>query len=286
MIAPLQTQWVDDFPDDLLLYPDSDGKPMAENTEQYRWIVTIKENLELRFRDNADVFIAADLFWYSVERTVSPWVPPQAPDVMVVFGRPKGRRRSYRQWREAGIAPQVVFEILSPSNRTIRGRTEMQNKFAFYQTYGVEEYYLYDPDYFMLEAWLRQEEQLVPIALPEQWVSPRLGIRFVWRSGQELRLYHPDGSAFRTFLELGEALETSQQQALMAQQQALMAQQQVEQERQRAEQERQRAEQERQRAALQLRQIARSLRQQGMTLAQISQLTGLSADQLAELNLD
>jgi hypothetical protein len=32
-----------------LLYPDSDGKPMADNTEQYRWIVLIKENLEILF---------------------------------------------------------------------------------------------------------------------------------------------------------------------------------------------------------------------------------------------
>ena len=27
-------------------YPDSDGNPMADNTEQYRWIVIIKENLD------------------------------------------------------------------------------------------------------------------------------------------------------------------------------------------------------------------------------------------------
>jgi Uma2 family endonuclease len=39
-----------------------------------------------------------------------------APDVMVVFGRPKGERRSYRQWQEGNIAPQVVFEILSSGN--------------------------------------------------------------------------------------------------------------------------------------------------------------------------
>jgi hypothetical protein len=25
------------------LYPDSDGKPMADNTEQFRWIVIINE---------------------------------------------------------------------------------------------------------------------------------------------------------------------------------------------------------------------------------------------------
>ena len=30
-----------------IIYPDSDGQPMADNTKQFRWIVTIKENLEI-----------------------------------------------------------------------------------------------------------------------------------------------------------------------------------------------------------------------------------------------
>jgi hypothetical protein len=41
----------------------------------------------------------------------------QDPNTMVVFGRPKGDRGSYKQWTETGISPQVVFRILSPSNR-------------------------------------------------------------------------------------------------------------------------------------------------------------------------
>ena len=32
--------------DRILIYPDSDGQPMADNTLQFRWIVLIKENLE------------------------------------------------------------------------------------------------------------------------------------------------------------------------------------------------------------------------------------------------
>ncbi len=260
-----------DLTDDQLLYPDSDGKPMAENTEQYRWIVTIKENLELLFKSAADVFIAADLFWYPVERTTTPWVAPQAPDVMVAFGRPKGRRGSYRQWQEDNIPPQVVFEILSPSNLTPKGRQEMQQKFAFYQTYGVEEYYIYDPDNFTLEGWLRQGDKLTPIPFTAPWVSPRLGIQFVWQPGQELQLYHPDGSPFLGFVELDDQREQAQQQAFVAQQQAFAAQQQAEQERQRAEQ-----------ATAQLRQVVRHLQQQGMTTPQIAQLTGLSPEQLAD----
>jgi hypothetical protein len=46
-----------------VIYPDSDGKPMADNTKQFRWIVTLKENLEWLFADDADVFIAGDLLW-------------------------------------------------------------------------------------------------------------------------------------------------------------------------------------------------------------------------------
>lgn len=59
------------------------------------------------------MFIVRDLLWYPIKSTL---VAPVAPDVMVAFGRPKGKRGSYRQWRAENIAPQVVFEILSPNN--------------------------------------------------------------------------------------------------------------------------------------------------------------------------
>lgn len=107
---------------------------MSDNTKQFRWIVTIKENLEILFANNPEVFVAGDLLWYPVEGDNKTRV---APDAMVVFGRPKGDRGSYKQWLENNIPPQVVFEILSPSN-TIK---EMSKKMLFYQQYGVEEYY-------------------------------------------------------------------------------------------------------------------------------------------------
>ena len=97
--------WENEIKDEQTLYPQSDGKPMAEGTEQYDWIVIIKENLEILFADNPKVFIAADLLWYPVpvpeEIPVAAIEPPsvrsQAPDVMVIFDRPKGKRRSYLQ---------------------------------------------------------------------------------------------------------------------------------------------------------------------------------------------
>ncbi len=177
-----------------VIYPESDGQPMADNTKQFRWIVTIQGGLDALFKDDPNVFVAGDLLWYPVEEnnTIS-----KAPDVMVVFGRPKGDRGSYQQWQENNIAPQVVFEILSPGNRL----TEMLNKLRFYERYGVEEFYIYDPDRGDLGGWLRSGEELREINPIAGWVSPRLGVRFEL-SSEGLELYRPDGQKFATYVEL------------------------------------------------------------------------------------
>ena len=150
-----------------IVYPDSDGQPMAENTLQFKWIVTIKEGLEAVFRNAADVFVAGDLLWYPEEG--KPWVRA-APDVLLAFGRHKGHRGSYMQWVEGGIAPQVVFEVLSPGNR----QADLIRKFRFYERYGVEEYYIYNPDNGDLSGWRRGEAGLEEINDLNGFVSPRL----------------------------------------------------------------------------------------------------------------
>ena len=203
-----------------LVYPDSDGQPMADNTQQFRWIVLLKENLECLFAEDPQVFVAGDLLWYPVEGHPDIRV---APDAMVVVGRPKGDRGSYRQWEEGGVGPQVVFEVLSPGN-TLK---EMAKKQQFYDRYGVEEYYLYDPDRNDLTGFQRVNGQLEVIEEMAGWTSPRLGIVFAL-TDVDLEIYYPDGRRFLTTVELA---------------------QQAEQEKQRAEQEKQRAD----RLAAQLR---------------------------------
>src|ERR671932_348408 len=195
-----------------LIYPDSDGQPIADNTKQFRWIVVIKENLELLFAAVADVFIAGDLLWYPIEGDNK---TRQAPDVMVAFGRPKGDRGSYKQWEEENIPPQVVFEILSPGNRL----TEMNKKQVFYDRHGVEEYYLYDPDRNDFSGWMRSQGRLDVIDAMENWVSPRLGIRFDL-SGEELQIYRPDGEPFASYEEVSRRLEQAEHRAQQAEQRA------------------------------------------------------------------
>ena len=211
-----------------LIYPESDGQPMADNTKQFRWIVTIKEGLEWLFQDDPSVFVAGDLLWYPTQGNN---VTRAAPDAMVAFGRPKGDRGSYQQWKEANVAPQVVFEVRSPGN----SQTEMDKKLVFYDRHGVEEYYLYDPDKGDLSGWLRNGERLDVIEQMSGWVSPRLGIRFEM-SGTELQLYRPDGERFATYIELAALREQERQDKEQAQQQLGQAQQQLEQEKARTQQ--------------------------------------------------
>jgi len=178
-----------------LIYPESDGKPMGETTLQVKWIITLFNGLQGLFRDRNNVFVAADLFWYP--KYADP-TTVTAPDVMVVFGRPKWDRPSYKQWEEDNIPPQVVIEIQSPGIKV----AELAEKFTFYRRYGVEEYYLYDPKAHHLSVWRRSGRKLVSVKDVNGWVSPRLKVRFEATSTEPLQIIRPDGGAVRTYLEL------------------------------------------------------------------------------------
>ncbi|NEO73065.1 Uma2 family endonuclease [Moorena sp. SIO3H5] len=197
MIQQLQPTTDDSF------YPESDGKPLADNTLQFELITTIKSGLDLRFKDDPNVFVAGDLLWYPVEG--QPKIN-QAPDVMVVIGRPKGHRRSYKTWVEDNINPQVVFEIASHTN-TIKELED--DKLKFYQNHEVEEYYLYDPNRTTLKGWLRSGKTLEAISQMLGWVSPRLGITFELVES-ELVLYYPNGEPFASYLEIVELKEQAE----------------------------------------------------------------------------
>lgn len=184
-----------------VFYPDSDGQPMAENTLQYEWITIIKQGLEAAFLNRDDIFIAGDLFWYPVEgeNTIR-----LTPDVLVALGRPKGHRKSYMQWREGNIAPQVVFEILSPGNRHF----EIMRKLKFYEDYGVLEYYIYDPEHFTFIGCVRKDTHgnLVDLSDAElgNWRSPLLGISFHWDGESDLLIKDQNEKPFLNYQELVE----------------------------------------------------------------------------------
>jgi len=220
---------------DEVIYPDSDGEPMAENTLQFQWICTIQGNLDLLFADRPDIFVAGDNLIYPVEGNN---VIRQAPDIYVAFGRPKGHRGSYRVWEENGIFPQIVFEVLSPGNRA----GQMSRRFKFYDKYGAQEYYILDPDRHSLKVYGRQGNSLAEIPFVGRWKSPRLEVTFV-KQNDEISIVDSEGHRFRTFVELGIAADQERQRALQERHRAEQARAREEQARTREEQARTREEQ-------------------------------------------
>ncbi len=193
-------------PEAEVVYPDTDGEPMGDNSHQLDLIIALYQGLTDHFVGRGDVAVHSNLIWYPVRGRPD---VRRAPDVMVAFGRPPGRRRSYMQWDENGVAPQVVFEIFAPGNRP----KDLLDKFFFYERYGVEEYYFFDPDAPSLTGWCQKNgswEEIDPLA---GFTSPRLGLSFGWDGGDSFDLLGPDGRRLRTHEELIQAWQDEQARA-------------------------------------------------------------------------
>ncbi len=237
-----------------LEFPDSDGQPMAENTRQWEAIATLKQNIEAFTPRTA--FVAGDNLIY-----VDPLDPTerQAPDVYVAFGRPRGHRGSYKLWDEDGVFPQVVFEVLGPSNTP----AEMARKRAFYFGHGAEEYYEFDPEAGTWVGYVVDPGTGVPEPVPNMdgHESPRLGMRFGFRP-TELLVYRPDGAPFLSFQELTDRAEADRRQTELTRQQldaekrqAELARQQLDAEKRQAELARQQLDAEKRQAELARQQL-------------------------------
>ncbi|MFK7928893.1 MAG: Uma2 family endonuclease [Myxococcota bacterium] len=181
---------------DHIVYPSSDGEPMCDNTLQFEWIVTLKENLDVALPD----FVGGDILWYPVQGRPD---IRRGPDVLVALGRPKGYRGSYMQFREEGVAPHVVMEVLSPKNTVM----EMLGKASFYLEHGAREFYVVDPDHQRVQVWIQNGGGHQGTEVEDRFTSPLLGITFDCSDG--LKVFHANGSPFLTFRELSEAASSA-----------------------------------------------------------------------------
>jgi Uma2 family endonuclease len=172
-------------------YPDSDGQPIADNTLQFEWIATIMCNASFLYREDANVFIAADHLIYPIPGDMA---TRMAPDVYIAFGRPNHHRGSYKVWEEGNIFPQVVIEVWSPGNTA----SDRDAKLAFYGQHGAEEFYILYPEFpATIHGWIRQASELVPLDTTHDFVSPRLGWKFFSRAG-DIAVIGPDGREFQS----------------------------------------------------------------------------------------
>jgi Uma2 family endonuclease len=118
-------------------YPESDGQPMAETDLHRDEMVDLIHALKRRYRDVPDVYVTGNLFLYYVQGDPRAVV---APDLFLVKGVAKGRRRTYKLWEE-GRVPSLVIEITSDSTR----HEDLSKKKLCYERLGIEEYFLHDP---------------------------------------------------------------------------------------------------------------------------------------------
>jgi Uma2 family endonuclease len=176
---PLQQDDDEDF------YPSSDGRPMAESDVHLEEMVYLIMVLKDRYRDLQDVYVGGNLLFYYIRGDRKACL---APDVFVVKGVEKRKRKSYLIWKE-GRAPSFMIEVTSRSTR----KEDLEKKRNRYEQMGVEEYFLHDPLAEYLDPPLQghrlQEGRYwrLPAEPDGSMVSSTTGLRLC-REGEHLRL--------------------------------------------------------------------------------------------------
>jgi Uma2 family endonuclease len=166
-------------------YPESDGKPMAETEFHLDETIYLIDAFKDRFRDAQNVYVNGDMFLYYVEGDSKQVV---APDVFVVLGVAKRKRRIYKLWEE-GRPPTLIVEVTSADTR----RQDLTQKKVLYERLGVAEYILYDPlgDYLnpRIQGFRLAGGQYEPIPHPtrDSLESRVVGLTFRME-GSQLRL--------------------------------------------------------------------------------------------------
>ena len=200
----------------------------AHSTSEFVCMSTIWGWLRYHFRSDPTTVVAGNLAWYPDESDDGTHC---TPDVMVIFDQPEGAHSASREQGGVGVSPQVVFEVLSSGGRMddfVRWYrsdahpgaaditpamspfgprlTELVRKLRRYESHGVEECYVYDPDRRSLFGWCRAGEGLEQLETMDGWVSPRLGVRF--RLGPAgFEFYSPRGTRLRSHADLVDRAE-------------------------------------------------------------------------------
>ena len=120
------------------LYPETDGKPMAETERHFRELVKNMSRIETHFAHLPDAYVMGDMMMYYEEGNPRKFI---SPDIFVALGIGKKERRIYKIWEE-GKPPDFVLEFASKGTY----RNDLTRKVQLYASIGIPEYILYDVD--------------------------------------------------------------------------------------------------------------------------------------------
>lgn len=247
-----------DVDDDVeLLAPEVE--PMPEEHLHRVLVDQMAAGLSARFAAADDVAVFARLAWFPDRDKPALRLDP---DVMVVFGRPPGQRRSFKAWVEGGAVPAVIIEVRSQEDSDLDYHRRLGRAYQ----YGVPEVVVVNPhalggaEVRHLRAGV-EGYQIAGLSTDAgEWVPlESLGIRMA--GGDSLHVREGDrewpttaGAFQRMWAEMARAdreAARTQAEAVRADRQAAFAAQErarADEERKRAEHERKRAEHERKRA--------------------------------------
>ncbi len=155
-------------------YPESDGQPIGETDFHITATLLLLQMLRDHFESNPQVYVASDLMFYyepSNPRAV------KAPDILVVKGVGKHKRRVYKLWEESAV-PCTIFEITSKQT----AQADLTTKYQLYERLGVKEYFLFDPLDEYLQPCLQGftliqgRYQALPLSAEGELISRELGL--------------------------------------------------------------------------------------------------------------
>ena len=184
------------------LYPESDGKPMADTDLHVYWIIRIRDILKTHLSADPGTYLSGNIMMYDIE---GPMRTAVSPDILVCFGIGQKFRRTYKVWEE-GKPPDFVMEFSSKKTY----RNDLEGKMAHYARMGIPEYFIHDPDRRYLPSPLLGfrlvEGQYVEI-LPDangRIHSETLNLDFVVLD-DGLAIYDSEGRLLQTAAEKAEA---------------------------------------------------------------------------------
>ena len=175
-----------------LVYPESDGEPMAETPKHQQVMIDCMDVMRNHFREIPDVYIAGNMFLYYEEGNPRKSV---SPDVFMVRGVSKQELRTYKTWEQQPFL-DFVLEAASPSTyaRDFNEKMEIYAKILRVKAYCIyDPYYEIDP-YFVGFRLVGEEYEEIPFVngrIPFEVLGLELG-----EHEGVLRFYDPVKSAW------------------------------------------------------------------------------------------